>query len=109
MFSRILAVLPLALLAVANSHLNARDQCSNGSLQCCQMMTVQQLAQYGYSKDVIAAVQAAGVVTAGVQCSPITAIGVGSGCQANQQSVCCDGNNFNGVVQLGCTPANVQV
>lgn len=40
MFSRVLAVLPLAVLAVANSHLNARDQCSNGTAQCCQMLTV---------------------------------------------------------------------
>ena len=45
MFSRVLAILPLAVLAVANSHLNGRDQCSNGSAQCCQMLTVSSVLQ----------------------------------------------------------------
>ncbi|KIM64864.1 hypothetical protein SCLCIDRAFT_1212961 [Scleroderma citrinum Foug A] len=107
MFSRVLAVLPLAVLAVANSHLNGRDQCSNGSAQCCQMLTTQQLAQQGYSKDVIAAVAATVQAVAGVQCSPITVIGAGSGCQVNQQAVCCTGDKFNGLVQLGCNNINV--
>ncbi|KAK0191772.1 hydrophobin [Armillaria mellea] len=42
----------------------------------------------------------------GLSCSPITVIGVG-GTQCNNQVVCCDNNNFNGLVSLGCTPLNI--
>lgn len=34
MFARVFALLPLALLASA-SHLEARDTCSTGSINCC--------------------------------------------------------------------------
>ncbi|PBK84068.1 hypothetical protein ARMGADRAFT_943952, partial [Armillaria gallica] len=42
----------------------------------------------------------------GVTCSPISVIGVG-GTQCNSQAVCCDNNNFNGLIALGCTPLNI--
>ncbi|KAK0464028.1 hydrophobin-251 [Armillaria novae-zelandiae] len=42
----------------------------------------------------------------GLTCSPISVIGVG-GTNCNAQTVCCENNNFNGVVALGCTPINV--
>ncbi|KAK0186256.1 fungal hydrophobin-domain-containing protein [Armillaria mellea] len=42
----------------------------------------------------------------GVTCSPISVIGVG-GTSCSSQAVCCDNNNFNGLVALGCTPLNV--
>jgi len=54
----------------------------------------QQLAQQGYSQNVIAAVAATVQAVGGVQCSPITVIGAASGCQANQQAVCCTGDKF---------------
>ncbi|ESK81797.1 hydrophobin [Moniliophthora roreri MCA 2997] len=44
----------------------------------------------------------------GVQCNPISVIGVG-GNSCTQQPVCCDNNNFNGVVAIGCTPINVNL
>ncbi|KAF9220770.1 hydrophobin, partial [Gyrodon lividus] len=95
-------LLPVALLASA-SHLEARDQCNTGPIQCCNSVQTTQeasslLAQYNLV-DV-----AAGIVgLVGVTCSPITAIGLGSGCAATQQPVCCTNNNFNGVVNLGCS------
>ncbi|PBK86708.1 hydrophobin-domain-containing protein [Armillaria gallica] len=42
----------------------------------------------------------------GVTCSPISVIGVG-GTSCSSQAVCCEGNHFNGLVALGCTPLNV--
>ncbi|KAK0434438.1 hydrophobin-251 [Armillaria borealis] len=36
----------------------------------------------------------------GVSCFPIAA----GGTQCNDQAVCCNNNNFNGIVALGCTP-----
>ncbi|PBK86717.1 hypothetical protein ARMGADRAFT_939952, partial [Armillaria gallica] len=42
----------------------------------------------------------------GVSCTPITVVGLG-GTQCSDQVVCCDDNNFNGLVSLGCTPLNI--
>ncbi|KAL4064842.1 fungal hydrophobin-domain-containing protein [Scleroderma yunnanense] len=102
MFSRILAVLPLALLAVAKY-----QACSNGSVQCCQSLQNANEVSNLLAHVDVAVVQAAAQGLVGVTCTPITIIGTGQGCAASQQAVCCNNNNFNGVVNLGCTPANV--
>ncbi|KAL4067827.1 fungal hydrophobin-domain-containing protein [Scleroderma yunnanense] len=102
MFTRIFTVLPLALLAVARY-----EQCNNGSVQCCQsVQSASEVSNLLAHCDVTVA-QAAAQGLVGVTCSPITIIGTGQGCAASQQAVCCNNNNFNGVVNLGCTPANV--
>ncbi|KAF5351013.1 hypothetical protein D9756_008371 [Leucocoprinus leucothites] len=42
----------------------------------------------------------------GVTCTPISAIGLSqNGCSA--RAVCCENNDFDGAVALGCVPANV--
>ncbi|KAG6332142.1 hypothetical protein ID866_6947 [Astraeus odoratus] len=105
MFSRLFAVLPLALLVVANGHLEARDQCTDGSLYCCNQVTnaSQQsslLAKYGITVDVAAALGSVGVT-----CSPIGIANTGSAC--TQQTACCTKDQFNGAVNLGCS--NIKV
>ncbi|KAF8438380.1 fungal hydrophobin [Boletus edulis BED1] len=96
MFARVLALLPLALLASA-SHLEARTTCNSGSVNCCNsVQTVAVLAQV----DVVAS------TPLGLTCNPISVIGVG-GNSCSQQTVCCENNSFNGVVAVGCTPINV--
>ncbi|KAF8838440.1 hydrophobin [Paxillus ammoniavirescens] len=106
MFARVFALLPLALLASA-SHLEARDQCNTGSISCCnQVQTAQQANQILSQYNLVAAAAAAGG-NVGLTCTPVTVVGTGSGCDATQQPVCCTGNQFNGVVNIGCTPINV--
>ncbi|KAF8553863.1 fungal hydrophobin [Imleria badia] len=105
MFTRVFALLPLALLASA-SHLEARQSCSSENQYCCNsVQTVSQVEQIlpGIS-TVLGAVTAN--VPLGLVCSPLTVIGV-AGNSCNQQTVCCENNNFNGLVNVGCTPINV--
>ncbi|KAG9310818.1 hypothetical protein JVU11DRAFT_8671 [Chiua virens] len=102
MFARVLALLPLVLTASA-------FQCNTGGAYCCEStQTVQQanneLAKYNL---VNAAAQIGGLV--GLTCNPVTVIGTGSACQAEQQPVCCQDNRENGAVNLSCSPANVSV
>ncbi|KAK0434470.1 hydrophobin 2 [Armillaria borealis] len=110
MFARFSTVTLLALpiLATATAVL-PRDgaACSaTGTAQCCSstqsptssiIQTL--LGQLGIP---------IGSVTAdvGLVCSPITVLGLG-GTQCSNQAVCCNNNNFNGVVALGCTPINI--
>ncbi|KAH7912637.1 hydrophobin [Hygrophoropsis aurantiaca] len=111
MFTRTFAVLAVAGLALASGpNRLARDgssQCNTGGIQCCNQTQTSQQAQasgllglLGLNLGDIGAGIAAG-------CSPISAVGLGSGCQANQEPVCCTGNTFNGLINIGCSPVNV--
>ncbi|KAG0694847.1 fungal hydrophobin [Suillus ampliporus] len=101
MFFSIFAILPFALFAAAQS------QCDTGSIQCCNTDTTYEQSPTVLSElglvDVAAVVDAFVALT----CSPISVIGTGNGCAANQQPLCCEDNKYNGLVNLGCTPINI--
>ncbi|KAG6374173.1 fungal hydrophobin [Boletus reticuloceps] len=111
MFARVLALLPLALLASA-SHLEARTTCNSGSVNCCNSVQTYKEAvnkpEFSFLKTVLAQVDVVASTPLGLTCNPISVIGVG-GNSCSQQTVCCDNNNFNGVVAVGCTPINANL
>ncbi|KAK0225445.1 hydrophobin [Armillaria fumosa] len=76
-------------------------KCNTGSAQCCKSVQDSALGLLGIPIGDITA-------NVGLTCDPITIIGLGTTSCANQP-VCCEKNNFNGVVALGCTPLNVVV
>ncbi|KAI6017142.1 hydrophobin-3 precursor [Pisolithus marmoratus] len=109
MFSRVFVVASLAVLALAGP-LNARggdSQCNTGAIKCCNQ--VQQASTYQSILGSVGLASLAAGVTGLVasDCSPITAVGTGSGAQCNAQTVCCTGDQFNGLVNIGCMPINV--
>ncbi|KAG6916348.1 hypothetical protein DXG01_007239 [Tephrocybe rancida] len=76
--------------------------CSTGPVQCCNSVT--------HASDPVASLLAGLLglvlgadVAVGITCSPLSIIGVG-GTSCSSQTVCCDNNNFNGVIAIGCTP-----
>ncbi|PBK73441.1 fungal hydrophobin [Armillaria solidipes] len=110
-FSFAILALPLlvASSAVPKAGTNTTvtgGQCNTGSAQCCKSV------QDPKSDAVQSALGLLGIpigdITAnvGLTCDPITVIGLGTTSCANQP-VCCEKNNFNGLVALGCTPLNV--
>ncbi|KAH7913048.1 fungal hydrophobin-domain-containing protein [Hygrophoropsis aurantiaca] len=112
MFSRIFAVvffLLFALLAAASParEIAARGQCNTGSIQCCNTL------QSASSNQVAGLLGLLGIVVGditgqvGLNCSPVDVIGLGSGATCNQEPVCCTNNQFNGLVNLGCSPLNI--
>ncbi|TFK64400.1 hydrophobin-domain-containing protein [Pluteus cervinus] len=82
------------------------NQCNTGTVQCCNTVqdahstSVQQVAT-GNNIDL-------GSVTGlvGLTCNPVSAIGV-SGNSCSSQPVCCTGNNFSGLIVVGCSPINI--
>ncbi|KAI0048150.1 fungal hydrophobin [Auriscalpium vulgare] len=72
----------------ATTTVPASGPCSTGPVQCCNSVQP--------NLDVIV----------GITCSPITVIGVG-GDSCTQQTVCCENNNFSGIIAIGCTPINI--
>ncbi|KAG9308670.1 hydrophobin [Chiua virens] len=93
MFARVFALLPLALLASA-SHLEARQQCNTGSISCCNsVQSVQQANNILSAFNLVEAALGLGG-NVGLTCTPISVIGTGKGCSAQQQPVCCQGNRI---------------
>ncbi|EIW79530.1 fungal hydrophobin [Coniophora puteana RWD-64-598 SS2] len=83
-------------------------QCNTGSAYCCnQVKSVQ-------DKSVTKQLTALGVVVegltgqAGLDCSPLNVLSTGAG-TCNQHPVCCTNNKFTGLINLGCSPINVNL
>ncbi|KXN84421.1 60S ribosomal protein L27-A, partial [Leucoagaricus sp. SymC.cos] len=78
------------------------SNCSTGPVQCCNSVT------HSSHESATTVAQGLGLilppdVAVGLTCSPLSVIGIG-GNQCNAQTVCCDNNNFNGLIAVGCTP-----
>ncbi|PIL33107.1 hypothetical protein GSI_04556 [Ganoderma sinense ZZ0214-1] len=103
MFSRIAAVSTLAFAVFAA----AADSCNTGSMQCCNHV------EDSKSASGSALLTALGInlqdVTGqiGLQCSPLSVVGVGAGNSCTASPVCCQNNNVGGLVSLGCVPISL--
>ncbi|KAH9896897.1 fungal hydrophobin-domain-containing protein [Cubamyces lactineus] len=77
------------------------SSCSTGPIQCCNSATDPVTsALLGLLGIVVEGIDA----IIGVQCSPISVVGVGNNqCTAN--AVCCQNNNVGGLLSIGCLPA----
>ncbi|KAF8069847.1 fungal hydrophobin-domain-containing protein [Lyophyllum atratum] len=93
-------------LLLALPLLAAASQCNTGEVQCCNSLknasdeNVSSLL--GFLNIAVQDLTA----QVGLGCSPISAIGI-AGNSCTSQPVCCTGNQFNGLVVVGCTPINV--
>ncbi|KAH9896895.1 fungal hydrophobin-domain-containing protein [Cubamyces lactineus] len=79
------------------------SSCSTGPIQCCNS-TEKASSPAGSLLLGLLGIVVQGVdVLLGLDCSPITVIGVGGGeCSAN--AVCCQNNNVGGLISIGCVP-----
>ncbi|KIM39530.1 hypothetical protein M413DRAFT_415466 [Hebeloma cylindrosporum] len=110
MFARASSVFVLALpvLAAASVLPRTDGQCNTGSIQCCNSAVAATNPAASALLGLLGVVVGSVTGLVGLTCSPITAIGVG-GNSCSAQPVCCTGNNFNGLVVLGCTPINLSL
>ncbi|KDR73608.1 hypothetical protein GALMADRAFT_228052 [Galerina marginata CBS 339.88] len=93
-----LIVLALPILVTATPLTTRTDpgqNCNNGSLQCCNETTA--------SSGLLGILGGNGLL--GLGCSPI--IGVLTGTSCPQQTACCTGTTFNGLINIGCTNINL--
>ncbi|KAL9709224.1 hypothetical protein Ac2012v2_007578 [Leucoagaricus gongylophorus] len=78
-------------------------QCNSGSVQCCNKTS------FGGDPAVNLIARRLGIalpanIVVGLTCSPLSVIGIG-GNNCNTQPVCCQNNNFNGLIAVGCNPS----
>ncbi|RXW20039.1 hypothetical protein EST38_g5797 [Candolleomyces aberdarensis] len=90
---------------------NDVSQCNNGEIYCCNQTQEAESVDKRTSLILelvgVDASNLQGVV--GSNCSPLTAIGVGSGGSCSTQQVCCQKNFNNGLVVIGCSPIDISV
>ncbi|KIJ25838.1 hypothetical protein M422DRAFT_192968 [Sphaerobolus stellatus SS14] len=81
------------------------SQCNTGNVQCCNTVTSASDPSTAALLGLLGmALQSVDVLIC-TECTPITVIGVGSDANCAQQPVCCTDNNFNGLVNVGCSPS----
>ncbi|KAI5832649.1 fungal hydrophobin [Schizophyllum commune Tattone D] len=113
---RFFSTLVLALPALAMATAVPRDvnggtppkSCSTGPVWCCNKTETTKNVDKGTTKLLgllgIVIGDIHGLI--GLNCSPLSVIGVG-GNSCSAQTVCCDKTYQNGLVNIGCSPINI--
>jgi hypothetical protein len=142
MFSKVFIAVAAASLALAGSQCNVgyvvvervyNDLFTDcdvlySSVQCCnQLQDANSAAVAGILSAIgVSAQNVVGQI--GLNCNPVSVIGIGSGAKwlvhflhssfmtflirvvpslSSSQPVCCENNNYNGLVNVGCSPVNL--
>ncbi|KZT30289.1 hydrophobin [Neolentinus lepideus HHB14362 ss-1] len=106
-FTKVAAIAAIATLAAASPVPGSSGSCNTGPVQCCNSVksasdptTAGLLGLLGIVvQDVTASV--------GLQCTPISVIGAGSGASCSAQPVCCENNSYGSLISIGCVPVSL--
>ncbi|KAH9857427.1 fungal hydrophobin-domain-containing protein [Lenzites betulinus] len=101
-----LALATSPLLAAATP-LEARQSCSTGAIQCCEQTTSANSASGAAILGLLGIVVQDANVLLGLNCSPISVVGVGGSDACSANAVCCDDNSHGGLVSIGCLPISL--
>ncbi|PBK59968.1 fungal hydrophobin [Armillaria solidipes] len=108
MFSRAFAA-TVVMIATASimAAPGTTPSCNNGPVQCCN--SVQSSDTPGVESLLgLLGIVLGGTAQVGLDCSPLSVVDLlGGGTQCNQQTVCCEDNHFDGLINVGCTPINI--
>jgi len=85
------------------------NQCSTGPVQCCNSVESSSSENSSKTLGLLGIVLQGLDIPVGLNCSPISVLGLGSAGSCAAQTVCCDNNNFNGLINLGCSPINLNL
>ncbi|KIJ38682.1 hypothetical protein M422DRAFT_176174 [Sphaerobolus stellatus SS14] len=120
MFFKVAVISSLGLLAAANqpvtttvtatapaSTVTTISQCNTGDAQCCNTVQSASAPSSALLLGLLGVVLQGVDVLVGLGCTPITVIGVAGGANCAQQPVCCTNNQFNGLINIGCTPISL--
>ncbi|KAI9460682.1 fungal hydrophobin-domain-containing protein [Boletus coccyginus] len=122
MFIRFFIILfsVVAFVGVANAaptelELEVRQvsQCNTGEVHCCDSTyssaSTFVTGLFGLLGLPPPTINVDGTQVVGISCSPTTEGGTGSGSSCTQQPVCCTGNTFNGIINIGCAPITINL
>ncbi|KAI0360649.1 fungal hydrophobin [Trametes cingulata] len=78
--------------------------CSTGPIQCCNSVASASDPVGSLLLGLLGIVVEGVDVLLGLDCSPISVIGVGTGNACSANTVCCENNNVGGLISIGCVP-----
>ncbi|KAI0822559.1 fungal hydrophobin [Trametes gibbosa] len=76
--------------------------CSTGPVQCCDKVTNAEDPVAKLLLGLLGIILGPDVAV-GLECSPISIIGIGGG-NCDTHTVCCENNNVGGLISIGCIP-----
>ncbi|KAG1811873.1 hydrophobin-3 precursor [Suillus subaureus] len=109
MFVRLLSIASLCFLAIANPLVRrqASSQCDTGNIQCCkETQTVDEYNKNATAHGTIP-IDMSILGHVGLSCTPISVVGTGAGATCSQEPLCCSNNQYSGLINIGCTPINI--
>jgi len=107
MFAKLTVVLSTLAVLASAIPTPAVSQCNTGPAQCCNTL------QSTKDLDVATLHGLLGVAVQGVSafvglgCTPISVVAITEGTNCAQQPVCCQNNQFGGLINLGCDPVSL--
>ncbi|KXN91340.1 Hydrophobin-3, partial [Leucoagaricus sp. SymC.cos] len=84
------------------------SQCGTGNLQCCNALERSDGSLVGILLGLLGVVLQGVEALVGITCSPIDILGIGQN-SCHTQPVCCQNNNFSGIIAIGCVPININL
>ncbi|EGO02208.1 hypothetical protein SERLA73DRAFT_27709, partial [Serpula lacrymans var. lacrymans S7.3] len=85
------------------------SQCNTAPVQCCNSVSSTVTPAISTLMGILGISASSVAVPIGLTCDPLSVVGVGSGATCNAEPVCCENNNFNGVISFGCSPVNLNL
>ncbi|KAF8161692.1 hydrophobin [Crassisporium funariophilum] len=82
--------------------------CNTGDIQCCNSVQPATSQSAAMLLGLLGVDMCSITGLVGLTCSPISVIGIG-GSSCTAQPVCCENNNFNGLIAIGCTPVDLNL
>ncbi|KAJ2929148.1 hypothetical protein H1R20_g7940, partial [Candolleomyces eurysporus] len=85
------------------------SQCNGGEVYCCN--SYHEVEKEDESWKAIYALLNLDIdgLTGGIaaNCSPLGVAAIGNGASCSSQTVCCQDNQYNGLINVGCSPINL--
>ncbi|KAH9887996.1 hydrophobin [Cubamyces lactineus] len=91
-------------LAAATPVPQGSASCNTGPISCCQDVRSASDTSISTLLGLLGVVVEDLTASVGLQCSPISVIGAGSGAACSATPVCCENNSVGGLINIGCIP-----
>ncbi|KAK7460572.1 hypothetical protein VKT23_009293 [Stygiomarasmius scandens] len=83
-------------------------QCNTGSINCCNSLERADSSVVGVLLGLLGVVLQGVEALVGITCTPIDILGIGQN-ECHSQPVCCQNNDFNGIIAIGCVPISISL
>ncbi|EMD32496.1 hydrophobin [Gelatoporia subvermispora B] len=96
----------VTVTAPASTATEPASNCSTGPIQCCDSVETASDPAVATLLELLGIVVEGLDVLLGLNCSPVSVIGVGGG-SCSAEAVCCEDNSLGSLISIGCVPVTL--